>query len=370
MKRIALRLADRSDDAGLRRFIRSTEMDGRIQTAFLREPSYFDALEVEGAYGEVAMAEDRGSGRIVSMAARSVKPAYLNGERAPLGYLSNLRVAEDYRKGTVLARVYRMAKAQHQDGRARLYLTTIIDDNTEAKQVLTSRRCGLPAYRDRGKFFTLAVGLGQTNPFSSSDSFTVRRATEKDADGVASFLNSEGPKKQFFPVYTADDLLSPVGLLRGLSMEDVFLAFSGSDLVGTVATWDQRAFRQAMIAGYGGLVRMGRPAYNAFARVTGYPRLPAPGSTLDFCHLALVCVKDNACPIFETLMVEVFDALRSRAFSFFTVGLHGSDPLLSCMKRAKCFRYTTRLYVAHWEDGEEEYERLDERTPYLEVGAL
>ena len=212
------RLADRSDDAALRRFIAETEMDGSLRVSFPREPSYFEALEVLGQHTETGICEEQATGRCVALGTRSVKLAYVNGAGLPLGYLSSLRVAPDYRNGALLARMYRQAKRQHQDGRTKVYLTTIIDDNVKAKELLTSERCGLPTYEDLGRLFTLAVGLKQRSPFVPDPAYQTRRATEADIEDVLRLLHEEGAKKQFFPVYSRDDLLSPVGLLRGLGL--------------------------------------------------------------------------------------------------------------------------------------------------------
>ncbi len=370
MSATRFRLADRSDDAALRRLDRETAMDGALRTAFLHEPSFFAALEVMGRHMEVGICQETESRRVVAMGVRAIKDAYVNGEPASLGYLSSLRVAPDRRNGTLLARMYRQARVQHEDGRASLYVTTIIEDNAKAMEMLTSGRCGLPTYRDSGRFLTFAVGLGQRNPFPPSSDCRVRRATERDLDAIVRLLNEEGPEKQFFPVYTAADLASPAGLLRGLAVEDVLLAHAGRELVGVVALWDQTGFRQTLVAGYGGLLKLTRRAYNALTPFTGYPRLPRAGTVLRFLHLGLVCVRGNALPTFAALLSQAFDDAKRLGHSFFTIGLHERDTLVSAMKKAKCFRYDSRLFVAHWEDGQDDFERLDDRTPYLELGAL
>jgi len=370
MAKVDIRLADRSDDADLRRFVREADMEGRIRMSFPREPSYFDALEVEGREAEVVIARERESGALVGMGTGAAKPVYLNGEPRPLGYLSGLRVAPDYRNGLLLVRLYRMAKERHDEHHVPMSLTTIVEDNTKAIEVLTSGKCGLPIYADRGSFLTMAVRLKRRNPFARSSGIRVRRATADDTGAVASFLNREGARRQFFPVYEERDFASPTGLLRGLSIEDVFLAFEGGALVGTVAAWDQRGFRQSRITGYGGALRRGRRLYNVYARLAGYPSLPGPGSILDHFFVALVAIKDDGVPVLSTLLAEVFDAMNASGTSFFTIGFHERDPLSEAMRGVRHFDYTTRLFVAHWEGARADLERLDDRVPYLELGAL
>jgi hypothetical protein len=249
-------------------------------------------------------------------------------------------------------------------------LTTIVEDNVRAVEILTSGKCGLPVYEDFGRFVTMAVSLRQRNPFPRSDGLSVRRAAAADRADVVGFLNGEGAKRQFFPVYEEGDFKTSGGLLRGLSIEDVFLAFEGDALVGTAAAWDQRSFRQNRITGYEGALRSARPLYNVFARLVGYPTLPEPGSNLDHFFIALVAIRGDRTAILATLLAEIFDAMKPELFSFFTIGFHERDPLSEAMRGIKHFDYTTRLYVAHWECTDDDFGRLDDRVPYLELGAL
>jgi hypothetical protein len=370
MAKVDIRLASRSDDADLRRFVREADMEGRVRVSFPREPSYFDALEVEGRDSEVVIARETGSGRLVGMGTGAAKPAYLNGVPRPLGYLSGLRVAPAYRNGLVLVRLYRTAKERVEQHGVPLLLTTIVEDNTKAVEILTSGKCGLPVYGDFGRLVTMAVSLRQRNPFAWSPGLRVRPATPDDTAEVVEFLTREGMRRQFYPVYEEGDFTSPGGLLRGLSIGDVFLAFEDGSLVGTAAAWDQRGFRQCRITGYGGTLGRVRLLYNVLARLSRYPALPEPGSDLDQAFVALVAVKGDRAPILSTLLADVFDSVKARGLSLFTIGFHERDPLSDAMRGVRHFDYTTRVFVAHWESARGDFERLDDRVPYLELGAL
>ena len=370
MSKIDLRLADRSDDADLRVFVRHADMEGRIGMSFPREPSYFDALEVEGQYSEVVLGRDAKSGAVAGLGTGSAKRAYLNGEPHTIGYLSGLRVAPAYRNGLLLVRIYRMAKERHDAHDVVMSLTTILEDNAVAIKLLTSAKCGLPVYEDLGRFLTLAVSLRQRNPFEAGGGVSVCRAKAEDAGELASFLSSEGRRRQFFPVYEEKDLLSSTGLLRGLGIEDVFVATADGEIVGTLALWDQRAFRQSMVTGYNGALRWSRWLYNAYALAARRPVLPAAGSRLNHAFMSLVCVKADDPVVLSSLARAAFEAARPAGLSFLTLGFHERDPLLSVMQGVRYFEFRSRLYAAHWEKGRELFGQLDSRVPYLEVAAL
>jgi len=367
---VRVELAKPSDDMGLRKVFRETPMPGAVQIAYLREPSFFEALQVEGWYNEVLIGRDDENGCMVGLGTRSIKTAFINGHRSPLGYLSSLRLAEEYRGGTNLARGYRILRERHQDGRTKLYVTTIMEDNTVARKILTSHRAGLPAYHDYGQFCCMAISLQQKLRSASSKALEIRLATREEVPAIIEFWQQEGTRKQFFPEYSAADLLSSEGLLRGLELEDIFLAFSGEELVGTMAAWDQKSFRQSVVRGYNRRLTFLRLPYNGVARLLGYPILPRPGSTLDYFNLSLICIQEDDPQVFGSLLAQMIRRYQSR-YSLFMAGLHERDPLLPVLRQYHHFPYVSRLYVVCWEDGQEDFENLDDwRVPYLELGAL
>ena len=46
------------------------------------------------------------------------------------------------------------------------------------------------------------------------------------------------------------------------------------------------------------------------------------------------------------------------------------DHLLDILKEYKGISYSSRVYIVCWEDGEKYHAQLDDRIPYLELGAL
>ena len=126
----------------------------------------------------------------------------------------------------------------------------------------------------------MAISLRQKSGSTPLKTLDIRPATREYVPTIIEFWHQEGAKKQFFPEYSVADLLSYDGLLRGLELEDVFLAFSGEELVGTVAAWDQKSFRQSVVRGYNRRLTFLRIPYNVTARVTKNPILRRPGSNL------------------------------------------------------------------------------------------
>jgi len=374
MSRFQIDLATHEDDAALRHVLASTPMEGRISVSFRREPSYFGASVVDGRFRQIGVARDlQAGGAIAGFACRSIRDVYLNGAIASVGYLSNLRALPEYRRrSTLVARAFRFLRQLHEDGRALLYLTTIAEGNDTALAVLTRGRAGLPMYHFAGRFHTAAIPLSRkpkTVRFRM-DSTDVRRAESGDRPLLVDFLQREGSRRQFFPAYRAEDFGDPEGLLRGLRISDVLLAFRQERLVGTLAAWDQRPFRQVVVHAYSRYMRLVRPLHAAWAALSRRAPLPRVGEAFRYLTAALPVVADDDGAVFDALIRALLAAHAGTGNDCLLMGLHEDDPLLDTLRSRRAVWYTTRVYHVCWPDGEGYRATLDERPHYLELGSL
>lgn len=360
-------LATPADNGELLQFSAQAEMPGAIRFSFDRSPDYLAALRVEGRHTDVLIGREMKTGRLVATGHRSVKSAYVNGVSTPVAYLSGLRVGQPARNASFLSRGYARFHALQAQHPAPFHLTTIMEDNVAAQKVLLSRRLGLPAYHDLGRFCCMALSLqGKT---SANSRFSLRRASAADAVSVVEFLNREGRTKQFFPEYRVEDFGSPDGLLPQLESKDVFLAFQGSALVGILAAWDQQRFRRWRVTGYATWLCWCRHLLNLGARLRRMPLLPPPASTLNCFNLALVCIRDNDREVFRALLEEVIRVHRGR-YACFLAGVHERDSLLPELLARPHVPLASRLYLVDWENENRTLQNLDGRVPYLELGSL
>ncbi len=311
------------------------------------------------------VARHQKANRLIGMGIRSIKPLFVNGQKMDIGYLSGLKLESEYRNSLYLGRGYQKLKTLHQDNEAPFYLTTIVKDNNDAK-ILTSGRKILPCYYDVGQIKSLAVSLSKIRRVKSNG-VRIKRAAHEDIPRLVRFLNEEGKKRQFFPVYSENDFLPQQGLLQGISNDDIFIAYNDHEIVGVAAAWDQTAFRRTIVAGYSKWLSYTRPLYNAWARISGVPSLPSVGSFLNYFYLSLVCIKDDDLEIFSNIISEI--AVYKKQ-PFMMVGMHENDPLISAFTNIPHHQYLSQLYVVFWEDGEQLISRLDNRCPYIELGSL
>ena len=369
MGRYQFELATRADDQELRTILRQTPMPGRISICFQREPSFFDAASVEGDFVQTIVCRDQDRKRIVGFGTRSIRQRYVDGVAMPVGYLSSLRVLPEYRGMSLIARGYAYFRELHDDGRVPFYLTTIAAGNEPALRILTSGRAGLPHYHRRGTYCTLAVPIrARRLPASHHESLEIRLATSNDASAIVEFVNAQGRGRQLCPQLAVDDL-GGGGLLRELSAGDVLLATRHGDIVGTLAAWDQHAFRQSVVHRYGATLAYLRPLYNAWAGLTGRSRLPRPGAPFRYLVGAICMIKDYDPTVFQQLLAELLARLGNGPAEYLLLGMHESDPLLSLAERFASQKYVTHLYAVTF-DGENVFQPIQTRPIHLELGTL
>ena len=362
-------LATPDDDAQLREVLAATPMPGAIQIAFRREPSYFAAAEVEGAFRQSIACRQVAENRIVGCGSRSVTMRWVNGHKQPVGYLSQLRLLPSVRRQGLMSRGYKFLRQLHSDGRTPFYLTTIAEDNHLAMRLLTSGRAPLPCYHDAGRYRTLVMTRQWLPKIEAHIDVSVRRATADDRPAVLEFLADEGQRRQFFPQVQEPDLFTSGGMFRGLTPSDLWLAWRGKKLCGTLGVWDQRAFRQQQIVGYEGSLRWLRGAYNRLAPAIARPSLPATGAIIA-CRFAAIPVTAAHDPKLIQLLLRhalTESLLHGESLLF---GVHENDPWQPLLRRMAPLGYTTRLFLVCFADGQTMLDQFDGRPPYLELGCL
>ena len=361
-------LAGPGHDSQLRALLREHPMPGWVQLTLEREPDFFVAAAAMGGASQtiVALEDDT----VVGMGCRSVREVYLNGRAASLGYLSGLRLQPRFRRGTALARGYRLLRQLHEDGRTAAYLSTIIEDNRDVRALLAGGRAGLPRYRDLGRYVTFAVALGAWPPGRRPRrDLVVAHAAPSELDAVVAFVNEHGRRRQFFPVMHRNDFNSPAW--QALEPGNVLAARRADGRIeGVAACWDQSAYRQTRVVRYRRSLATVRPLLNAALRLSGFPPLPDEGTLLPAVSLSLVCVRDDNPGTLAALLNGVHAEYRGRR-GWLMIGMHERDPLCGAVRRWTSLRYASRLYAVYWEDGRSMIDALTpERVPYLDVATL
>jgi len=330
------------DDAAVRALLRRSVIPGAVRVAFTREPSYALGDGVAGARDHLVVA--RTGGTIVGLGRGSVRTLYRNGERHAVAYLGELRLAEGVGRGVSLLREGYEALAGAMAGHGiQACFTSIASDNRRARTVLEhGPRLGLPAYTPLATLVTLVAPVPRGGPR--------RRGTGgAPAPGVAApsmvalagFLDRAARERHLTLPWDAARLHALSA--HGVSPGDAVVATGDGGQVGAAALWDQRAFRQVIIDGYGGALRRTRPLVNVALWLAGSPRLPAPGTALAQASLlgATVATPDD----WRILWPLVARAAARRGVEWVTLARDARDPELAVLRPLLRGReYHTTLY--------------------------
>jgi hypothetical protein len=359
-------LAQTGDDAALRDLLRRTGIPGDIELVFLREPSFFVAARAGNRETQVLVCRDVEAGEIVGLGERSIRTAYVDGEPAALGYLSDLRGAVRWRKSLGLARGYEYLRTLHGEGKVRFYVTTILEDNAEAIALLTSGRARLPTYEQVGRLITYLLPIHRRRRARSTMAEPVRAGELVEAFVC---LDAWNRRHQFAPRYTQDDLAGVTGLLPDFSLDNLYVARDGSRVRGTLGVWDQSGFKQTVVASYSRRLARMRRLYNAYAFVRRAPGLPPAGSPLRLLYGAFLSASGDDTATLEALVERALVDWSGRGASYLVLALADRHPLGEPLSRLAARRLTSRAYAVYWPDGG--VPPFDRRRPlHLEVATL
>ena len=372
MEEIAFELATPEDDAELRRLLRENPFPGKMLVSLEREPNYFTGAMVEGPFHQTIIARDKSIGKIIAMGSRSIRDVYLNGTVHSVGYLSQMRIAPGYRTmRKALTQGFEFVRTLHQDGRARVNFSSIIEDNLPARRILTAGLPGLPRLQEYARLHTLAIYCRRKRPRSPMPrGLQLSKGNYTDIEAIVACLQRNGARYQLTPYWTSDTLFNPEHT-PGLTPEDFFLARDGERVVGCLAVWDQSAFKQTVVRGYSGWLARWRWLINMGARVAGYPTFPPLDTPIRHCYASHLAVDEDNKEVFAALLSGLYDYVVGQGYSYFMLGLCQDHPFFETVASTyPHIDYTSRLYLMAWEGELEIFSQVDERVPAVDVSTL
>jgi hypothetical protein len=368
-KDIRFEVATEEDDAEMCRVLRENPMEGSIELTLEREPSFHAAATVEGDTPGSILLREIPTGRVVGVGSLATRPAWVNGAPLRLGYLSQLRLEERYRRRPKLVlKGYEFLRQSLHTSEVPLYISTVFEENTVARRFLAAGLPGLPTYREWDTLCTLAMPVRKKRRVRLPTGVEIRPGVDADLPDILRCLQAMGKRHQFMPLWTDADLRSDERT-RSLVANDFQLAFRGRDLVGCLATWDQSTFKQTVVQNYHGALGTWRGVLNLLGAWTPYPHLPAPGETLR--HATLSHMAFDAPDVAVALVDAAANDAVDRSLHSLTLGLSERHPALDLVRNSnRHLEMRSILYVVHWDDGAEAAKTLDNRVPHLEIATL
>jgi hypothetical protein len=367
----AIDLAQSSDDEAIQHLLEINHVPGRVELSSGRASSYFLGLGTMGRFYQVPVVRQRATGQILGLGYRGIQARFVNGEAEEIGYITDLLVDPRFQGRWVYARLLKMFRELHADGRATGYVGIIAGKHERLVQnvLTTSGRIGLPEVRELVGYWTLAL-IVRRGQRARRGRTQVARATRADVPEVVSFLQRCGRSRQFYPIYSEQDFEPGAPLTRGFQIEDLLLARSVGRIVGTMGLWDRSGFKQTVVRAYHRPYNWARPLYDFGARLMGARPLPAPGERVRCAYASFICVEDDEPEVFGSLLEQTRGLAAERGSSHLMVGLTRHDPLLPIARGFLHVPYESRLFTVQFPNEPSLHERLDGRPPCLELAAV
>ena len=365
---LEFKLATAETEGHFRKLLRENALSGNIELLLTREPNAFHAAGISGDVHDLVLAYRQSPRELIGAGARFEFDAFVNGEGARVGYLGELRVQGGFRqRRSLLFEAYRKMRLYHEAGEAPFYITTIISDNRSTRRLLEAGLSDMPTYRPVEEMVTLTIPARRAAK-ARVPPVAVECAADDDIDAIANRLRRTGRAFQFHPVWDSDTLRSRQRC-RGISPADFCIAKVDGDIRGMLCLWDQRAFKQSVVAGYSRRFSRVRPFFNVAAPLLRQPRLPTPGDRLESAFLSHLSVDDD-----DTLLALVrYAAERAvrRGIDYVMLGLASRNDLTHVIQRKfSCHRYMSMIYLVYWPDGCSAAVAADDRIPHPEMAIL
>lgn len=367
--RFTFGLATPEDSKEILEIIEEGHYSGNISLLYTRRDDAFASFMREGDEVNIITCRDSENNRIASIAAIAQRTLYVNGEAGKIGYLFNLKTRTRYRRMfRFLAKGYEYCRQVHRDKNLPFFLMTVLEGNRYAIKLFEKKRPFMPDHYPLGSYEVYALKTGmKCKPLPG---FHFRRCDETDMPSVVRFLNEIGRNYQFFPVVRPGDFQDKSK--KGLWAGDFYILHDHrGEITACGAVWDQKEYKQYMVRGYKGFLKIIAP-FSGVLPVFGFPdTLSKPGTLLDFFTLSYWAVKDNRPVFFKHFLKNISGCSRAKDYRFFVLGIHEANPFKKVLTRIPHFGYRSKIYLVDWDKSEDKLSRLDrDRVPYLECGTL
>ena len=359
-----------ADEPEIAALLHDATFPGDVRVSLEREPSPLAASTIEGDTHRVIVARDRSSGRVAGIAARSVRDMYVNGRVARVGYLGQLRIDPSCRQRRALLDAgFAYCRALHDEDDAAFYLSSIVAGNDRARRLLGQGRSRwAPAFVPIDTLRTFAIGVERPSR-RRVPGVHLEPGNESFLDEIAACLDRNLRRYQLAPRWTVTDLQSD--RTRGLAAEDFVVAVRGRRVIGCVARWDQRAFKQVVIRGYSTRLARWRPIVNRVGPWFGVPHLPPVGASLPFAYLSHIAVDEDREDVFAALVAEQCRRASTAGLSCVVTAFVRRHPFFTAIARRWRHRaYDSVLYVAAWSTAASIVGSLDGRILQPDVAVL
>ena len=344
-----------SDGKEILHILESSAAKGSIELIYTRRPDAYESYIKDAKDARVFISRD--GEKAIGTCAELIREVYIGGEACRSAYICGLKKDADY-EGSVGFGARFIKDLQEND--IDFYYCSVVAENTDARRMFEKCRrllCMTPIVGYKTYIISPKVKIKVPK-----HTFTFRRATESDTSRLLSFLNTEGKKKDMFPVVKSlDDFYN-------LHISDFYLLLDGENIIATAALWKQTEYKQYIVKRYGGAMKLAR-VFNPILSALRYIKLPQENEPLDFPMLAFFLCKDDNADNYLIFLNEIKQEI-SKSYGMFVIGLPDSHYARPIIDKLPSVNFKTEIYEIKFPWSEQKYKAPDPQGVYLECGLL
>lgn len=360
---LTIEYASQNDNEGIRDVIRHTSMEGPIKMIFDRNPSYFDALLLEGdEHRTIIGRDDKGTVRGVGSCVFS--NVYINGNVQRMGYLHNLRLEKAYRDGYSVAMGYRKFRETVTEKNVQIYMTSILSSNEHAKSILTSGKGGLPLYKHLADYSTFIMKSGIKGKEGNT---IIKPASQYSIDAIMDFMHKYGKSHNFSPAFSRSDIISHES--KHLCLKNILCIERRGCIEGLAGIWDISDKKQLIIAGYSSTLNLIRPFYNINAHLKQKPLLPRPGTLLSYSYVFPFMADNLNSDELIDLISRLSHMSKTSGNDVFIAGCDTCSPIAEKLFEYPSFQLNSEIFLVDWNDNMD-MDAINSKHIHIEVARL
>ena len=364
---ITIRYGSEADNAKIQDLVAKITMPGPAQLCFQRAPDFFVGARVIGDEFVLTVADDdERPEALAGLTVISGRDLYISGKPRRVYYSGDTRVDPFYRRRGIASGLF-LEQKKHRSG-TDLLQGIVLKDNTAALDAAARTADGvLFKYWISHTIETSFIFVRKLAPRVPAG-VTLRNAQISDVGAMQAFLDREAPRRNGYPVYDLQKLVSEDPYYAGLRITDYVLALRDGKIIGLLAGWNQKAYKQTRVMGFKpAALGVLRPLVNLYFKAVGGFQLPPVGGMLNYLTIYNIAIAQDD-PLVLQALIDWVMGHQGRDYDALAIGITHGDPLVAVPRSYK----RQRLISSHFwlSYGEDPRGGIDERPLYVELGRL
>lgn len=349
-------LAEPKDGEKILEVLESSPAKGSIELLYTRRPDAYESYKKESNNSNVLVVKE--DNEIIGTAAEIIRSAYIGGEKKTLGYVCGIKKNGNYQGNVNWGKVIIRNLVKDDID---CYFCSILDDNKSVQTMVEKKR---------RKTVNMNYIQGYTTymltpyfKFKVKDNgYEFRQADKNDEQDIINFLNSEGSKKEFFPVF------EKINQFTNLNVEDFYILKNKGEIIATAALWNQVEYRQYIVKRYSGVMKFAK-YLNPILKMLGYIKLPKENEVINFPMLSFFITKDDNEEYYKAFLNNMNEIIK-KSYGMFVIGTTKCSFANDIYKKLRSIHFDTRIYTIEFIIGNGKKHEIDKDKLWLECGLL